>query len=76
MSLKKIKLFEAFAGIGSQHKALKNISFEKNWNIKVVGIIEWFIPAICAYVELYSKNSVLNKTERKRERDYIINHLV
>lgn len=46
---KEIKLFEAFAGIGAQYKALKNISKEKNWIIKTVGMIEWFIPAIVAY---------------------------
>lgn len=46
---KQIKLFEAFAGIGAQHKALKNIAKAQNWEIKSVGIIEWFIPAIIAY---------------------------
>lgn len=56
MVKREIKLFEAFAGIGSQHKALNNISKKMNWTIKSVGIIEWFIPAICAYVELHSKS--------------------
>lgn len=37
---KQIKLFEAFAGIGAQHKALKNIAKAQNWEIKSVGIIE------------------------------------
>lgn len=46
---KEIKLFEAFAGIGSQYQALKNISQEKGWSIKPVGMIEWFLPAIIAY---------------------------
>ena len=65
---KLIKLFEAFAGIGSQYKALTNISKRKKWEIEVVGIIEWFIPAICAYIELYSKDNSLVLRERERER--------
>ncbi|MGL5590872.1 MAG: hypothetical protein ACRDCH_02270, partial [Metamycoplasmataceae bacterium] len=48
-NIKEIKLFEAFAGIGSQYKALKNIAPSKNWNIEVVGIVEWFVDAIIAY---------------------------
>lgn len=66
---RKIKLFEAFAGIGSQYKALKNISKRKDWDIEVVGIIEWFIPAICAYVELHSNNKSIGLRERERERE-------
>ncbi len=44
-----MKLFESFAGIGSQFKALKNIQQEMNWEIESVGIVEWFIPAIIGY---------------------------
>ena len=43
--MKKIKLFEAFAGIGSQYKALKNISKDKKWDIEVVAIVEWYVDA-------------------------------
>ncbi len=50
---KTIRLFEAFAGIGSQFKALKNIAIEKDWTIESVGIIEWFIPAIIAYQAIH-----------------------
>lgn len=57
---KKIKLFEAFAGIGSQHRALNNISKKKHWDIEVVGIIEWFIPAISAYIEIHGNNNIDN----------------
>lgn len=53
---KKIKLFEAFAGIGSQYRALNNISKKKQWDIEVVGMIEWFIPAISAYIEIHDNN--------------------
>lgn len=54
---KTIRLFEAFAGIGAQYQALKNISIKKNWNIKPVGIIEWFIPAIIAYQAIHYKQN-------------------
>lgn len=42
---KKIILFEAFAGIGSQHQALKNLWYE----IEIVWISDWYIDAILAY---------------------------
>lgn len=50
---KNITLYEAFAGIGSQYKALKNISNEMNWNVELVGMIEWFIPAIVAHYAIH-----------------------
>ena len=42
---RKLKVFEAFAGIGAQHSALK----KANINFEVVGISEWFINALLAY---------------------------
>lgn len=48
-----ITLYEAFAGIGAQYKALKNIANEMNWNVKLVGMIEWFIPAIIAHYAIH-----------------------
>ena len=43
--IKPLRVFEAFAGIGAQVKALKRagISYQS------VGISEWFIDAIIAY---------------------------
>lgn len=38
-----VKLFECFAGLGSQHRALCNVLNNK---FKSVGISEWYIPAI------------------------------
>lgn len=63
MSNKKITLFEAFAGIGAQHKALKNISNEMGWEIESVGIVEWFIPAIIAYQSIHYPKSIKNIIE-------------
>lgn len=61
--LKEIKLFEAFAGIGSQYRSLKNISKQKKWKIIVVGIIEWYINAIIIYVIIHSE-----KISQKKEK--------
>ena len=44
----KLKVFEAFAGIGSQSSALKRI----NINYEIVGISEWFIDAILCYDQI------------------------
>ncbi len=46
MKKTKIKLFEAFAGIGSQYYALKRF---KNIEVEVSGISEWDIKALNAY---------------------------
>lgn len=45
---KKLRVFEAFAGIGAQASALKRM----NINYEIVGISDWFIDAIewlCSY---------------------------
>ena len=55
---KTIKLFEAFAGIGAQYKALKNIENQMGWNIQSVGIVEWFIPAIIAYQSIHYPKTI------------------
>ena len=64
---KQINLFEAFAGIGSQHMALKNISNSMNWNINVVGIVEWFIDAIIAYEAIHNPPPKSEKIGKTRE---------
>lgn len=52
--MKNIKIFEAFAGIGSQFKALKNIARQRQWNIIHSGMIEWYVDAIIAYVAIHA----------------------
>ncbi|WP_436358436.1 hypothetical protein ACR34G_02735 [Mycoplasma sp. 480] len=49
MKKREIKIFEAFAGIGSQIKALNNIKNKMNITVKSMGLIEWFIDSIIAY---------------------------
>lgn len=46
-----INLFETFAGVGSQHTALKNIS-SKNDSIRLAGISEWDMYAVLAYYKM------------------------
>ena len=64
---KEIKIFEAFAGIGTQRKALENIAKSKNWKITSVGIVEWYIDAIIGYVNLHHPEIKLPK--KKLEAD-------
>lgn len=46
--MKKLKVFEAFAGIGAQASALKRL----NLNYEIVGISEWFTEAILCYDQI------------------------
>ncbi len=48
MKEKKLKVFEAFAGIGAQASALKRL----NINYEIVGISEWFTEAILCYDQI------------------------
>ena len=48
MKKKNIRLFEAFAGIGSQNKALNRLKDEQ-FNYESVGISEWDIDAVISY---------------------------
>lgn len=61
----KIKIFEAFAGIGAQSAALKKLKLD----YEVVGISEWFINALLAYdaIHHYNENFVCDlSVEEKR----------
>ena len=50
MENKKLRVFEAFAGIGAQASALKRL----NINYEIVGISEWFIDAILCYDQIHN----------------------
>ena len=50
--MRRIKVFEAFAGIGAQNAAFK----KSNINYEVVGISEWFINALLAYDAIHHYN--------------------
>lgn len=49
---KKLKVFEAFAGIGAQNSALKQL----NINFEIVGISDWFTDAIECYAAIHHQN--------------------
>ncbi|MCL2855179.1 MAG: DNA (cytosine-5-)-methyltransferase [Defluviitaleaceae bacterium] len=50
MSSRPLRIFEAFAGIGSQATALKRLGA----NYKVVGISEWMIDAVICYDAIHN----------------------
>lgn len=49
---KVIRVYETFAGIGAQHKALTNIDKDKKY-FKVVQTSEWDARAIIAYAQIH-----------------------
>lgn len=68
---KEIVLYEAFAGIGAQWKALKNLSEKLNIKVTNIGSCEWYIDAIISYISIhygvlnseinFSKQEMVNK---------------
>ena len=52
MKQKKLRVFEAFAGIGAQAAALSRT----NLNYEIVGISDWFIDAIECYNAIHCQN--------------------
>lgn len=66
----KIRIFEAFAGIGAQRKALDL----NGQNFEVVGMAEWFIPAIVSYQAIHNRFS-LEKIDHKISREEMIDYL-
>ena len=67
-SEKKLRVFEAFAGIGAQASALSRL----NINYEIVGISDWFIDAIECYAAIHCADKVVKVPETKEE---IINYL-
>lgn len=61
----KLRVFEAFAGIGAQASALErmNISYE------IVGISDWFIDAIECYAAIHCGNLEIEVPEDIKEVD-------
>lgn len=68
---KEIVLYEAFAGIGAQWKALKNLSEKLNIKVTNIGSCEWYIDALISYISIhygilnseinFSKQEMVNK---------------
>lgn len=62
----KLRVFEAFAGIGAQATALERLNIE----FEIVGISEWFTDAIICYDAIHGQKadlpSIPDKTEQLR----------
>ena len=66
VSKKPLRIFEAFAGIGAQRKALNNISRK----FEVKGMAEWFVPAIIGYEAIHNNLSHENVDKTTVERTF------
>ena len=66
--IKPLRVFEAFAGIGAQHSALKRAKV----NFEVVGISEWFINALLTYDAIHNKEENIEIRQWIRRRHRII----
>lgn len=58
----EIKLFESFAGVGSQHTAFNNLAKEYEFDFEVSGISEWNIYSIIGYMLINNIQMPKNKT--------------
>ena len=56
---RKLRVFEAFAGIGAQAAALKHMNIE----YEIVGISDWFIDAIECYAAIHCSDKVVEIPE-------------
>lgn len=62
-SSKKLRVFEAFAGIGAQAAALKRL----NIKYEIVGISDWFIDAIECYATIHNNDAQVDVPVDKKE---------
>lgn len=62
-STKKLRVFEAFAGIGAQAAALKKL----NIDYEIVGISDWFIDAIECYATIHCEGKIVDVPKTKAE---------
>lgn len=65
--MKKIRVFEAFSGIGAQREALKNA----NINFEIVGTSDWFINAILAYDAIHCYNEKIEVPSYEEQIKYL-----
>lgn len=65
MSKRKLRVFEAFAGIGAQASALERM----NIDYEIVGISDWFIDAIECYAAIHCENIEVDVPQDIKEID-------
>lgn len=63
MASRKLRVFEAFAGIGAQAAALKRLHIDH----EIVGISDWFVDAIECYAAIHSPNKKIKVPNNKEE---------
>lgn len=70
MEKKRLKVFEAFAGIGAQATALERIGID----YEIVGISDWFTDAIICYDAIHCKDDPIPELPSKEEQiEYLHN---
>lgn len=70
MEKKRLKVFEAFAGIGAQATALQRIGID----YEIVGISDWFTDAIICYDAIHCKDEPIPELPSKEEQiEYLHN---
>lgn len=71
MSKQKLRVFEAFAGIGAQASALSRMDI----NYEIVGISDWFVDAIEVYAAIHCSNVRVDLPKDIKEVDaYLSNY--
>jgi len=70
--LKKFRVFETFAGIGAQRKALSNLAKINKINFEVVAIAEWDIYANFAYEAIHYKKRLTKKVNEVFLNEYLL----
>lgn len=59
----KLRVFEAFAGIGAQAAALERLDID----YEIVGISDWFIDAIECYAAIHHQDKIVEVPRKKSE---------
>lgn len=67
---KPLRIFEAFAGMGAQRKALSN----NKDNFVVAGMAEWFVPAIISYQAIHNglNANKIDLTETREKMEFYL----
>lgn len=70
MKKRKLKVFEAFAGIGAQATALERIGID----YEIVGISDWFTDAIICYDAIHCKDDPIPELPSKEKQIEYLNN--
>ncbi len=74
--MKKIRVFETFAGIGSQHKALENLYRKNILEYKINYTSEWYTNAIFGYSAIHNLHKDPKYLKHYNEDIEVINNFV